>query len=166
MLDQNKFTFDWVLWFQWMMATTLGWFLGGILVPGIGLLTSGIGIGVFQSFILVGWFERSWRWMIVTVIGWSAGWLINLVTVPAQDYSMNGIALGITTGLAQWLVIKNKTQLSFWWVIVTAVGWMSGIALFPGLILPGIVAGGVTGIALVLLLRVPNLRDQRNLKRN
>jgi len=63
MLDQNKFTFDWVLWFQWMMATTLGWFLGGILVPGIGLLTSGIGIGVFQSFILVGWFERSWRWM-------------------------------------------------------------------------------------------------------
>ena len=141
MVDQKIFAFDWVLWFQWMMATTVGWFLGGILVPGIGLLTSGIGIGIFQSLILIDRFERSWRWMIVTVIGWSIGWLINLVSVPEQDYAMNGIALGITTGLAQWFIMKNETQLSFWWIIVTAVGWMSGIALFPGLILPGIVAG-------------------------
>jgi len=151
--NQVQESFDWVLWFQWLMATSVGWFLGGILVPGIGLLTSGIGIGIFQSLILVSRIERSYRWMIVTVVGWSIGWLINLLIVPQQDFVLNGVALGLMTGLSQWFVIKNEVNLSFWWIIVTAVGWMSGIALFPGLFLPGVVAGTVTGIALVVLLQ-------------
>jgi len=159
---QDTTRFDWMLWFQWMMATSIGWFFGGILVPGIGLLSSGIGIGIFQSLILRAYIERSWRWMIVTVIGWSFGWLINLVTVPEQNYAMNGIALGLGTGLAQWFIIKNEVQLSFWWIIVTMVSWMSGIALFPGIMLPGVVAGGVTGIALILLLQFPSYKNHHS----
>ena len=155
MTDRNKASFDWVLWFQWMMATTVGWFLGGVLVPGIGLLTSGIGIGIFQWMILINRLELAWRWMIATVIGWSLGWVINLVAVPEEFYFLNGISLGIATGLAQFFVLRGETQLSAWWIIVTAVGWMSGIALFPGVILPGLIAGGVTGIALELLFRYP-----------
>ena len=99
--------------------------------------------------------------MIATVIGWSTGWLINLIIIPEELYYLNGIALGLATGLAQWLIMRRETQLSFWWIIVTAVGWMSGIALFPGLFLPGIIAGGVTGIALELLLRYPKNRIQK-----
>ena len=155
MSDKEQTSFNWVLWFQWMMATTLGWFFFGVLVPGIGLLASGIGIGIFQWLILLGRLDRAWRWMIASVVGWGIGWLINLIIVPEELFYINGIALGLSTGLAQWLIMRRETQLSFWWIIVTAVGWMSGIALFPGLILPGIIAGGVTGIALELLLRYP-----------
>jgi hypothetical protein len=160
--NHDTISFDWVLWFQWLMATSTGWFFGGILIPGIGLLSSGIGIGIFQSLILSTYIERSWRWMILTVIGWSFGWLINLVTVPEQNYAMNGIAIGVSTGLAQWLIIKKEVQLSFWWIIVTTASWMSGIALFPGIMLPGVVAGGVTGIALVLLLQFPSHQNHHS----
>jgi hypothetical protein len=147
--------FDWFLWFQWVMATTLGWFLGSILLPGVGLVPAGIGIGFFQWMVLIQHIKNAWRWALASVLGWFLGWLIGLVAVPDEWTFFSAMLLGLTTGTAQWLILRREFHWTGWWIAVSAVGWMSGLALLPGIMLTGIIAGVVTGTALELLMRYP-----------
>jgi hypothetical protein len=38
------------------------------------------------------------------------------------------------------------------------MGWTTGLTLFPGVILSGMMAGNLTGLALEILLRQPKLK--------
>ncbi|MCJ7536902.1 MAG: hypothetical protein MUO57_15340 [Anaerolineales bacterium] len=152
---QKQDKFDWAFWFLWILATALGWFLGGVLLSGIGLVPSGVGIAFLQWLVLQQRIHKAWRWIIVSVIGWSLGWGISLFAYSMGLDFLNGMLIGVATGAAQWLILRQEIQWSGWWIAVSAVAWAAGISLLPGVMLSGTIAGAITGIALELLLRNP-----------
>jgi len=155
MTVQKIDTFDWAFWFLWILATALGWFLGGVLLSGIGLVPSGVAIAFLQWLVLKPRITKAWRWIVVSLIGWSIGWGISLITYSLDFDFVNGMVIGATTGTAQWLILRREIQWSGWWIAVSAVAWAAGISLLPGIMMSGTIAGVITGIALELLLRNP-----------
>jgi hypothetical protein len=147
--------FDWALYFQWIVATTLGWLLGGFLFDITPLLWAGVAVGFLQWFVLQGRIPLPWRWFLATAAGWVLGYFLVLLGVPVELEPLNGIVLGLTTGVAQWLLLRKELSWAGWWVAFSVMGWTTGLALLPGILLTGIMAGALTGIALEVLLRTP-----------
>ena len=155
MTVQKIDSFDWAFWFLWILATALGWFLGGVLLSGIGLVPSGVAIAFFQWLVLKPRITKAWRWIVVSLIGWFIGWGISLIAYSLGFDFVNGMLIGVATGTAQWLILRREIQWSGWWIAVSAVAWAAGISLLPGIMMSGTIAGVITGIALELLLRNP-----------
>jgi len=137
------------------MATALGWVLGGAVFPGLGFVTTGLAVGIFQSLVLQGRIRKPWRWVLATTAGMAAGNLIVLFAIPPQFGIVDGVVIGLTTGMAQWLVLRREVQWAGWWIAFSLIGWTTGLTFFPGFMLPGVMAGILTGLALEILLRNP-----------
>lgn len=144
------------------MATTLGWFLGKLILPGLTLIASGFFVGIFQSLVLQNRIQHPWRWIIVTTAGWVVGYLITFLGIPAQLETVNGAVIGLTTGIAQWMILRRELNWPGWWIIFSIIGWTTGLTLFPGVMLTGTMAGIFTGLALEILLRHPKLETIHN----
>lgn len=155
MAESRTLSFDWALWFQWIMATTLGWVLGRFLLPNLTFVTIGIAIGVLQWFILQHIIRDAWRWIIATSLGWLLGASIIMILLPAAPEFLAGVITGIGVGLPQWLVLKGEVRWSGWWIMINIVAWTTGMALLPGILLTGIMAGLITGTAIGLLMQNP-----------
>lgn len=90
-------------------------------------------------------------WMLATTSGWLLGWL--LLPVVAL------VTAGIGAGVMQWLVLYRRIPRAWRWILITAVGWLGGLAIMiaavpPGLgALSGTVLGTTTGIMQWILLR-------------
>jgi len=147
--------FDWSLWFQWLMATTWGWFLGESLFPGIARAAVGIAVGIFQWLVLYRRVNKAWRWILASGMGWLAGWLIELVMLPAELDFLSGILIGGGIGSAQWLILRLEVDWAFWWIPISILAWVTGLTILPGIFLTGMMVGVLTGVALELLLRSP-----------
>lgn len=137
------------------MATTLGWFLGGLIFTGLSFVTSGIAIGLLQWLVLQQRIHHPWRWVIASAAGWFLGYLIVILGIPLEFDILNGFVLGLATGTAQWLLLRKEVLWAGWWIIFSAIGWTTGLTLLPGILLTGTMAGALTGIALEVLLRSP-----------
>lgn len=151
---------DWTLWFLWIMATALGWIVGGFLVGPVGMVASGVAIGVMQWLVLKQRIRRDYFWVMATTIGWVIGWGIVFAVLPLQLDFVSGFLVGITTGLAQWLVLRKEVYWAGWWVVISALAWSTGMNLMPGFLTSGVLPGAITGIALVLLVRNPKAAEQ------
>lgn len=155
MLKIQPGTFDWGFWFFWMMATSVGWILGRFVLPNLSLIVIGFSIGTMQWFVLQSRIPRAWRWILVTAIGWAAG---SILIIPFRTEGFEiivGSIIGLSTGISQLMVLRNEVFFSGWWLLVMLIAWTSGIALFPGILLTGVVVGIITGIGLELLFRNP-----------
>lgn len=141
------------------MATTLGWLFGGLILPGLALVTSGILVGIFQWLVLQGRMHRPWRWIVATSAGWITGYLISFFALPQE---LQGTVIGLTTGIAQWTILRRTVQWSGWWIIFSMIGWATGLTLLPGVLLTGTMAGALTGIPLEILLRSPKRKGIPN----
>jgi hypothetical protein len=148
-------SFDWALWFFWIMATTWGWLLGSLLLSGLALITAGLFVGIFQWLVLQGRLVRAWRWIIATSAGWLAGYLITFFLFPVELKSLEGVTIGLITGIAQWVILRREFQWAGWWIIFSLIGWTTGLTLLPGILLTGTMAGALSGICLEVLLRFP-----------
>lgn len=148
-------SFDWALWFFWIMAVTWGWLLGGFLLPGLTLVISGFMVGVFQWLVLQGRIAQPWRWIVATSIGWIAGYFLTLFLLPQGLEVFEGLILGLTTGTAQFLILRQEFHWAGWWIIFSIIGWTTGLTLLPGILLTGTMAGALTGLCLEILLRNP-----------
>jgi hypothetical protein len=155
MHTQRQDGFDWSILFFWLMATTWGWFLGRALLPGIAGAAIGLAVGILQSLVLQSRITGAWRWIPASAVGWGIGWAIALLVIPAPQEFLAGIVIGGTLGLAQWLVLRQAVHWAGWWIVVSVLGWMTGITLVPGVLLSGVMAGLLSGITLELLLRYP-----------
>lgn len=155
MSEEGSELFDWGLWLQWIMVTTVGWVLGMVFIHPFGLAASGIAIGVLQWVILQQHIRRGRQWILASVVGWTLGWFIALIAVPSEARLLAGIVLGLTAGVAQWIVLRQEVHWAGWWVIVSALAWATGLGLVPGVLTSGVMPGSMTGIALELLLRYP-----------
>ncbi len=148
-------SFDWGFWFQWMMATTTGWILGRFILPNLSIVVIGIGIGVMQWFVLQHRIRNAWQWILATVLGWSFGAVLIFLFFQDDMGFLAGLIIGITLGVAQWFILRQQVHLSTWWIVINVVAWTTAMGLLPGVLLTGVVAGCITGIAVELLLRNP-----------
>lgn len=148
---QNR-TFDWGLWFLWMMATTVGWLLGRFLLPNLSVVTIGLAIGILQAFVLREEVQQPLRWILATTIGWAVPGLLLLFANPIGTDFLNGLLVGVSMGVAQWLILRQEVRWAGWWIIMNIIAWTTGFALLPGILLTGVMAGLITATALGLLL--------------
>lgn len=155
MPEHRAFSFDWALWFMWIMATTLGWLVTNFLAVGVAYVAAGFAISLLQGFVLQRRISHVFRWVIAGTIGWAIGWLIVLFAIPDGLEIINGLVVGLAMGIAGWLVLRREVHWAGWWIIMSIVGWSTGLALLPGFLSTGSTAGALTGIALEFLLRNP-----------
>ncbi len=137
------------------MATTLGWVLSQLLLPSIGPVIAGFTIGVMQWLVLRDRIRNAWRWSLATGVGWAIGVGFVLFAIPDEFRIPYGIIVGATTGIAQWLILRGTVFFSGWWIVISIIGWFTGLSMIPGLLTTGTMAGLLTGIAIELLLRNP-----------
>ena len=69
------------------------------------------------------------------------------------------LIIGLTVGIAQWVILRRELHWAGWWIIFSIIGWTTGLTLLPGVMLTGTMAGVLTGIALEILLRHPRLKE-------
>jgi hypothetical protein len=160
MSKENRPAFDSFFWFQWIMATTLGWLLGSLLLPYISTTAAGVGVGIMQWPVLHHRIPRAWRWPVATAGVWIVGSLILLAAVPSDlQILVGGILLGPTVGLAQWLILRDQVHWGGWWIVISTMAWITGLTLLPGILATGAMVGALTGLALMLLFRYPKAME-------
>jgi hypothetical protein len=141
------------------MATTLGWFLGGLISSLLTFVIAGFLIGVFQWLVLQGRIARPWRWIYYSFFGWTIGYFITMFGVLREFEVFDGAIIGLTVGFAQWMILRSELRWAGWWIIFSIIGWTTGMTLLPGIMLTGTMAGVLNGIALEILLRHPILKE-------
>ena len=147
---------DWNLWMQWVLATTVAWLVGWAVVGDIGI---GLVVGLAQWFPLRQLGRPAIWWIPASTVGWLAGWtlIVSGWLVPANASGLStvisGAVLGLTTGLAQWLVMRLLTRRAGWWIFASIVGWAVGLTGLLGASLVGAVVGALTGFMLDVLKR-------------
>jgi hypothetical protein len=156
MSRQSRSAFDSFFWFQWILATALGWLLGSLLLPYISAIAAGVGAGIMQWPVLYHRIPRAWRWPVATAIAWLGGSLLLLAAVPADlQILLAGLILGPIVGLAQWLILRREVYWAGWWIVISTIAWITGLTLVPGILATGALAGALMGLALTLLFRYP-----------
>jgi hypothetical protein len=121
----------------------------------LAFIISGLFVGIFQWLVLRGRAARAWRWIVATSAGWVVGYFITFLLFPAELKPLEGIAMGLTTGFAQWTILRREFQWAGWWIPFSMIGWSTGLTLLPGIFLTGTMAGVLTGLCLEVLLRFP-----------
>lgn len=143
-------SFNWQLWLQWVLTTTLGWLIGGSFLPLE--FGAGVAIGVLQWIVLRSLVAQAAWWILASMLGWLLGWSI-IAIFPAQ-FIWEGAILGLTTGIAQWFILRKWVPQAFWWPLISTLAWIIGLSNFiAGETLVGAVVGAITGVALELLMR-------------
>lgn len=151
----NHNSFDWAFWFQWMVATAAAWVIGRFLFPSLSTVIIGLAIGILQWFLLKSRIPNAWWWIVVSAFGWALGSLLVLMLIPEGLDVFAGLIFGLTTGTAQWIVLSRFVRWSGWWIVVNIIAWTTGMALFPGIVLTGVMAGLITATAVTLLFKNP-----------
>ena len=147
-----------------------------ILVP----LWAGFLVGLFQWLVLHRYLTHSADWVLDTGAGWGLGFALGLVIIELIGGSFLGtligyILFGIIIGLVQWPILRREVPSVFPWVLASVAGWALGAYLAPvvlslfvtgGAVNPivsstviavvtGLVAGGITALALIWIARQP-----------
>jgi hypothetical protein len=161
MSAQRNASFDWALWLQWVMATTLGWLLGAAILPKVAPFSVGLLIGVLQWVVLRRYLRQAGWWILASALGWAAGWGIVIAVAQLEIGLLTEPLLGAAMGMLQWLVLRRQLRQAGWWIVVSTLGWTVALTGLADQLLAGAVAGAVTGIALELLLRYPGLMKMR-----
>jgi hypothetical protein len=90
------------------------------------------------------------KWVLAGTLGWVAG-----VLLPGDI----PFAIGVTLGIAQWIVLRPLFAQAGWWILASALGWAVGHVLVTialpaqNLFLEGALLGATLGIAQWLVLR-------------
>lgn len=139
----------WRLGLWWVLASTIGWAIGGplglamdlsrsIIVAGsLGLAGGGLVAGVMQWLALRRYVTRAGWWVLVgpvgaaiaAVVGVMAGLVAGLsgdavVSVNVGWVVGSGV-FGTVLGVLQWLVLRRQVSRAGWWVLASTLGWVA-----------------------------------------
>jgi hypothetical protein len=162
--EQQQTQFDWRFWFQWILATTLGWLVGLFLLGEVGI---GASIGVAQWLVLRREVTNAGWWILVSAVAWLVGWELiaaGLFLAPGTDLISSlivGALMGLVLGVGQWLLLRRWTYSASLWIPANLSAWsVAFTGILGGAIMAGVVAGAVTGLVLDLLLRYPRIEKE------
>jgi len=121
--------------------------------------------GLCQWLLLRPLIGKADGWIAVTIITWALGWAIWAAAMAgssAPNAVLNSLALlvgGASSGLGQWLILRQSVRRAGWWVLAVALGWSVPLSFRSTSIASmspyrGVLVGAVTGIALLLLCAV------------
>lgn len=146
---QPSWTFNWELWFGWVLATTLAWLAGWAF---LGEFWVGLTLGFGQWLVLRQRIAGAGWWVGASTLGWAIGHVVVLFLLPPSSRQWAGLIIGPMVGLAQWLVLRSQLRRSLWYVVMSGLGWWLALSGFLGVGLVGTVGGALTGAALAMLL--------------
>jgi hypothetical protein len=155
----NQNPFDWAFWFQWMLATAAAWVIGRLLFPSLATVTIGLAIGILQWFLLKSRILDAWWWIVASAFGWALGSFLVLLLIPEELDVFASLIIGLSMGSAQWIVLSRFTYRSGWWIVVNIIAWTTGMALFPGIVLTGVMAGLITATAVAFMFKNPKPQE-------
>jgi len=126
----------------WLRATTVGWFVGFLVmlvltvlgdvvggslqsIMGIGI---GGGVGYWQSRLLRGVLHEPRRWVLASTAGLSAPLIVwDLSQVVGWDswFSLAPCVLagGFAVAVWQWRLLRPHSVRAMWWVLACPLGW-------------------------------------------
>jgi hypothetical protein len=147
-----------------------------LLVP----LVAGSLIGLAQWVVLRKYLNEVVDWILAGGASWAVGYalgllIINGLTGTGLDGFIGYVLFGIIVAIVQWPILRREIPNAWMWVAANVVGWTTGFylsqvaldLLFNGPTIDpiastsvlsgvsGLVAGAITGIALVLIVRKP-----------
>jgi hypothetical protein len=160
-----------------LLVNVLNLGLAQLAVP----VLAGTVIGFAQWLVLRRYITTSTRWDWTDGISWAAGYILGLLLIQMLPSTVFVVFIGyflfgIIVALVQWPVLRREIPQVFTWLVASAVAWAIGywisqavLSLFTDpLIDPvvgtaviavtsGLVAGAITGIALIWIVRKPEV---------
>lgn len=143
-------------------------------------LFAGLLVGFAQWLVLRGFLTRSSNWILAGGASWAAAYAIGLFIVQNLTGStliglFAYLLFGVIVGLMQWPLLRREIPNIWSWVLANVIGWtlgyfasqtLVGLLFNPdiynqGLVtavstgVSGLVAGALTGLALVWIVRQP-----------
>jgi WD40 repeat protein len=139
---------------------------------------AGLALGHLLGKIVCGYLPLAaeQRWLALSGLGWLAGWAtgegLRLLLFPHGVYVDTRLVVlplaGAGMAVGQWIALRRSLPGAHWLAVATAAGWaisaaMTGAEYTSGRVelalVQGIVAGGVSGAALVWLLMAPETEE-------
>jgi hypothetical protein len=160
-----------------LLINVLNLGLAQIAVP----VLAGTVIGFAQWLVLRRYVTASTRWDWTDGISWAAGYILGLLLIQMLPSSVFVVFIGyflfgVIVALVQWPVLRREIPQVLTWLAASAVAWAIGywvsqavLSLFTDpLIDPvvgtaviavtsGLVAGAITGVALIWIVRKPEV---------
>jgi hypothetical protein len=150
--------------------------LARIIVP----LWAGFLIGLAQWVVLRKYLNNSSDWVLAAGASWAVGFALGLLIMNGLSGTGLGgffgyILFGIIVAVVQWPILRREIPNVWMWILANVIGWTTGFSasqfaldLFfnePAIDplastsvlsgVSGLVAGAITGIALIWIVRKP-----------
>lgn len=147
-----------------------------IIVP----VLAGTIIGFSQWIVLRRYVTAGSQWILADGVSWAFGYILGLFLIqvlPSTVFAgfIGYFLFGVIVALVQWPVLRREIPHILTWIVASALAWAAGFwvsqAVFPLLfhgptiapaasttaiaVISGLVAGAITGIALIWIVRKP-----------
>ena len=147
-----------------------------IIVP----LWAGLLIGLAQWVVLRKYLNESSDWILAGGASWAVGFALGLLimnglTGTGLDGFIGYVLFGIIVAVVQWPLLRREIPNVWMWILANVLGWTAGFYLSQFALdlffnepvidpvastsvlsgVSGLVAGAITGVALVLIVRRP-----------
>jgi hypothetical protein len=160
-----------------LLVNVLNLGLAQIAVP----VLAGTVIGFAQWLVLRRYVTASTQWDWTDGISWAAGYILGLLLIQLLPSSVFVVFIGyflfgVIVALVQWPVLRREIPQVFTWLVASAIAWAVGywasqavLSLFTDplidpvvgtaviAITSGLVAGAITGLALIWIVRKPEV---------
>ena len=160
-----------------LLVDVLSLGLAQIAVP----VLAGTVIGFAQWLVLRRYVTASTQWDWTDGISWAAGYILGLLLIqllPSSVFAafIGYFLFGVIVALVQWPVLRREIPQVLTWLVASAVAWAVGywvsqavLSLFTDplidpvvgttviAITSGLVAGAITGVALISIVRKPEV---------
>jgi len=139
-----------ILFVQWMLFSSFGWFIGlglgvflngkitgqpgireGDPLPYVILLSVGLTLGFSQSLVLRSLLPGAQRWLRYTLAGFALAVLVfilaSLVRLPLEGLLDDALWLalsGAAVALPQWRLLRQHFNQVWLWIVASALGWL------------------------------------------
>jgi hypothetical protein len=153
----NAVEVDRRMWLYWVAANAIGLAAGmalfGVLDDTVGELgdtgdaiahLGGLPLaatvfGLCQWLVLRHYAQRSGWGIVGAAIGLTLGYLGGfLIADGGADFVMGFALMGIGSGLAQWLLLRQRYERSDWWAAASGAGFTIGAVLAVGIAVAGL----------------------------
>lgn len=148
-----------------------------VIVP----IISGIFLGLAQWLVLRPYISKSYDWILNHAVGWVVGYTLGLFAVQLLSKTPLGmlvgfIFFGLIVALFQYPALRREIPHLPTWILANIIGWTLGAYLsqlaagvvfqngvpttFASVLvnvgITGLVAGAITGLALIWIVRQPD----------